>query len=203
MSSLAMTTVQSDNDALATALDDDRVRSLTRAMVTGDRNAYTALFVARCDFVEAAAASVLRSRRDLAEDAAQDAWLRIARRPVACESVHGLDAWLRRVVTSAAIDLVRSDLSRRVREEEVARSRREAAEFLDGAQLLAALRGDLSALESLDHEDHALLELRARVDRSVAAIAGMIGIGTAALESRLKRATERARRILDGEGAST
>jgi len=203
MASLDMPRVHTDDDATTTALDDDRVRSLTRAMVSGDRHAYAALFVARCDFLEAAAAAALRSRRDLAEDAAQDAWLRIARRPVACDSVHGLDAWLRRVVTSAAIDLVRSDLARRLREQQVARSRREAAEFVDSAELLSALRDDFSVLELLDREAHSLLELRARVDRSAAAIAGMIGIGTAALESRLKRAAERARRIIDGEGAST
>lgn len=203
MTSLALQVGESDDDATATAPDDDRVRSLTRAMRAGERDAYAALFVARCDFVESAAASALRSRRDLAEDAAQDAWLRIARRPVECESVPGLDAWLRRVVTSAAIDLVRSDLARRMREQQVARSRHEAAEFLDAAELLAELRGELAGLESLDREDRALLELRARVDRSAAAIAGMVGIGTAAIESRLRRATERARRIIDGTGAST
>lgn len=192
-----------ENDGRETALDDDRVLSLTQSMVAGDRRAYAALFEARCAFVESAAVSSLRTRRDLVQDAAQDAWLRIARRPVACSSVAGLDAWLRRVVTSAAIDLVRSELSRRVREQHTARSRREAAEFIDGAAVLAAIRGDLAALEALDREDHALLELRARVDRSVAVIAGMLGIGSAALESRLRRATARAQRLMDGDGVST
>lgn len=203
MSGLSVRTAPSEHDDFAaTALDDDRVRSLTRAMCRGDRNAYAELFVARCDFLETVAARALRSRRDLAQDAAQDAWLRIARRPVACESVPELEAWLRRVAMSAAVDMIRSELTRRIREEQVARSRQEAGEFLSAAALLDALRTDLSALRSLDREDHALLELRARVDRSAAAIAGMIGIGTAALESRLRRATARARRIIEGGEAS-
>jgi len=72
--------------------DDAWALRCTSAMAAGDRSAYEQLFLARCGFVEAEAARRLGTRRDLAEDAAQEAWIRVARRPRRCNGVADLDA---------------------------------------------------------------------------------------------------------------
>src|SRR5262249_17749186 len=88
------------------------IAALTNAVVAGDRHAYERLFLLRCDYVEGEAARRLGRRRDLAPDAAQEAWLRVARAPRRCESAPHLDAWLSRVVASTAIDILRNELAR-------------------------------------------------------------------------------------------
>ncbi|MCE9620502.1 MAG: sigma-70 family RNA polymerase sigma factor [Planctomycetes bacterium] len=186
------------NRPTTTALADAKAESLTRSMVGGDRNAYAELFVMRCDFVERMTARALGHRGDLVPDAAQDAWIRVARKPVHCPCAVALDAWLRRVASSAAIDLLRNELSRRLREQRVARSRVEATAFLQDASLLEQARHELGALRAIPDEDRSLLELRARMAGTVSQIATALGIGTSAIDSRLRRATERARQAIEG-----
>lgn len=173
--------------------DDGWAAACTSRLVRGDRSAFESLFLRRHAFVEAEAARRLGRRRDLVDDVTQESWLRIARGPRACAAGPALDAWLRRVVRSAAIDLLRSDLARRLRERRVAAGRREAAELVADHDLLEELRRESASLEGLGDEDRALLELRARTDATVAQIARWLGLGTAAVDSRLRRAVERAR----------
>lgn len=181
-------------------LDDALAAELTARVVAGDADAYEALFRHRCGLVEAAAAHRLGRRHDLAEDVAQETWIRVARAPRACPGAASLDAWLRMVVRSAAIDLLRSELSRRARELTAALSRPEAAGFIADIELLEQIRTDASCIDGLTAEDRALLELRARADATLAQIAALLGIGAKALDSRLRRAEERARRRLRGHG---
>jgi DNA-directed RNA polymerase specialized sigma24 family protein len=102
--------------AEAAEFGDDVVDRCTAQLVGGDRAAYELLFRRRVAFVEAESLRILGRRHDLAADAAQDAWLRVARAPRRCATSASLDAWLRRIVRSAAIDLLRSELARRCRE---------------------------------------------------------------------------------------
>ena len=171
---------------------DDAVDRCTLRLVGGDRAAYELLFRRRAAFVDGESARVLGRRRDLAADASQEAWMRVARRPRRCASARSLDAWLRRIVRSAAIDLLRSELARRCREQRVARMREEAADYLEDFELLEQIRHDAS---KLDPEDRSLLELVARTDATVASIADWLGIGRSAADSRLRRAAERARAL--------
>lgn len=179
--------------ASADRVDDARVARWTDSMVRGDRTAYEALFRARCAFVERESARALGLRRDLAEDVSQEVWLRVARRPVVAPSTASLDAWLRRVVRSAAIDVLRSELSRRLREGLVARERAEAVRFLDDHELLESLKREVDAIQGITPEERALLELKARTDATTARLASWLGLGAAAVDSRLRRAVERAR----------
>lgn len=165
----------------------------TEAMARGDRSAYESLFRCRCSFVERESARRLRSRRDLADDVAQETWLRVARRPLAFASAPAFDAWLRQVVRSAAIDMLRSELSRRVRENAVARGREESVRFLDDFELFESLRREVDSIEGLTADERALFELKARTDATTARLAGWLGMGPAAVDSRLRRAAERAR----------
>ncbi len=147
----------------------------------------------RCGFVEAEAVRRLGRRRDLAEDAAQEAWMRVARGPRACRDGASLDAWLRRVVRSAAIDLLRSELSRRAREQRVAAGRPEAVAFLEDLELLEEIRRDLALIGGISDDERAALELRARAGATLSQLGLLLGIGPAAVDSRLRRAAERAR----------
>lgn len=162
-------------------------------MLRGDRSAYESLFRARCSFVEREAVRRLGTRRDFADDVAQEVWMRVARRPIALRGVAALDAWLRQVVRSTAIDLLRSELARRVRESAVARERNEAVRFLADYELLEELRCEIDGLDSLSPDERALFELKARTDATTARLAGWIGLGHAAVDSKLRRAAERAR----------
>lgn len=173
--------------------EDALVAECTVRMVDGDLAAYETIFRARCDFVERESARRLGRRLDLADDVAQETWLRIARRPLAFESAPALDAWLRRVVRSAAVDMLRSELARVTRESAVARGREEAVRFLDDYELLEAIRSEVESLDGLTPDERAMFEWKARTDATTARLAAWLGIGHAAVDSKLRRAAERAR----------
>jgi RNA polymerase sigma factor (sigma-70 family) len=173
--------------------DDHAAAALTRRMVAGDRHAYEELFRARCALIEAEAARRFGRRRDLADDAAQECWLRIARRPRGCPSVASLDAWLRRVARSAAIDILRSELARQCRERNFAKTRAEAIGFLEHYESLQEIRCEAASIVGLSQDERALLELQVRTEATVARLAAWLGIGRAALDSKIRRAAERAR----------
>jgi len=176
----------------------ESVSALTAAVVGGDRDAYVRLFELRCEFVEREASRRLVRRRDLAPDAAQDVWLRVARSPRHCESASKLDAWLQRIVTNVVIDMLRAELARRMREERIAGSRPEAQQFVSDVELLDDMRAELRGLDELTHHDRSLLELRARTGSSLTQLAALMGIGRAAVDSRLRRASEQARKAIEG-----
>ena len=171
----------------------------TAAIVAGDRTAYIHLFEARCDFIEREAARRLGRRRDLVDDVAQESWLRIARAPRQCPDERSLDAWLRAIVRTAALDILRSELARRVREERFARERQEATAYLADLDMLDGLRSDLAALDGLSMQERALMELKSRTGATLREFAAMLGIGRAAADSALRRAAERAKRLLEDE----
>lgn len=175
--------------------DDAAAAACTARMAAGDRSAFEALFRRRCLFVEAESLRRVGRRRDLADDAAQETWLRVARAPRACPDRARLDAWLRRIVASAAIDLLRNELARRARERRVAESRPEAVAFLDDFTLLEQVRHDAARLAGLDADERSLFELRIRTGATVERLAGWLGLGRAAVDSTLRRAAERARRM--------
>jgi RNA polymerase sigma factor (sigma-70 family) len=180
--------------------DDAAVAARTAAMVAGDREAYAALFRDRCAFVESEAGRRLQRRRDLVDDVVQETWLRVARGPRRCPAVASLDGWLRRIVRSAATDLLRSELARRLREERIAASRAEAKEFLEDLTLLDRLRDERGDIVGLTAEERALLELKVRSDATIGQIAAWLGLGRAAVDSQLRRAAERARAAIASEG---
>jgi DNA-directed RNA polymerase specialized sigma24 family protein len=105
--------------------------------------------------------------------------------------VTSLDAWLRRIVRSAAIDMLRSELARRCRERRV--SRVEATEFVEDVELLETIRREGASALGMAPDERWIMELRVRTGATVGQIAGWIGIGHAALDSKLRRAAERAR----------
>jgi DNA-directed RNA polymerase specialized sigma24 family protein len=51
----------------------------------------------------------------------------------------------------------------------------------------------VDSIEGLTPDERAMFELRARTDATTARLAGWLGLGPAAVDSRLRRAAERAR----------
>lgn len=183
------------HEPTAGVLDDAAAALITARMTAGDPSGYEALFRARCVLVEAEAARRLGRRRDLTDDVSQETWLRVARAPRTCPGAASLDAWLRRIVRSAAIDLLRGELARVVRERRVAMTREEAVAFLQDSELLEQARRDTSDIVGLTAEERAIFELQVRTGATMDRIASWLGVGRAALDSRLRRAAERARAL--------
>jgi len=180
-------------DSAPSAADDVEVERCTSRLVDGDRAAYEELYRLRCAFVEDESVRRLGRRRDLAADVSQETWMRVARGPRRCAGTTSLDAWLRRIVRSAAIDMLRQELARRLRERRVAEERAESVAFLEDHDLLEEIRHEASEVAGLSKDEQSMFELMIRADGTVVQLAGMLGIGRAALDSRLRRAAERAR----------
>ena len=183
----------SPGDSAPAAAEDVEVERCTSRLVDGDRAAYEELYRLRCAFVEDESVRRLGRRRDLAADVSQETWMRVARGPRRCAGTASLDAWLRRIVRSAAIDMLRQELARRLRERRVAEERAESVAFLEDHDLLEEIRHEASEVAGLSKDEQSMFELMIRADGTVAQLAGMLGIGRAALDSRLRRAAERAR----------
>jgi len=75
----------------------------------------------------------------------------------------------------------------------VARERAEAVRFLDEFEVFESLQREVDSIEGLTPEERALFELKARTDATTARLARWLGLGSAAVDSRLRRAAERAR----------
>jgi RNA polymerase sigma-70 factor (ECF subfamily) len=136
--------------------EEDRAAGLLAAIATGDRAALRALFDAEGPRLLGVAMRILR-RRDLAEEAVQDAFVQAWRHAARFDPARGSGrGWLTVIARNAAIDLLR----RAAREEPVeiealealreSRLRDEQAEMddiLDRLDAAGRLRGCLEALE--------------------------------------------------------
>ena len=71
--------------------------------------------------------------------------------------------------------------------------RPESVDFIEDFELLEQIRRDAAAIGGISDDERAVLELRARADATLAQLARWLGIGQAAVDSRLRRAVERAR----------
>lgn len=164
-------------------LTDSAVRTLSDRLVKGDPAALAELYEARFDWMLAMLMRLTRRDESFTLDCVQDAWLRIARAPLRVPCVGALDAWLRRVAVSAALDRLRSDAARRLRERRVAHT-----EVRSTLQSIESLRAALlAAVEQSDGEARGLLLMRFRAGMTLAQIAAACGIGAAAVDSRLRR----------------
>jgi hypothetical protein len=76
---------------------------------------------------------------------------------------------------------------------EVARDRTEAMAFLKDHELLEQIRYEAANIGGLTAEERFVFELKVRTDATTARLAAWLGIGRAAVDSKLRRAAERAR----------
>lgn len=172
-------------------LTDAAAERLSRGLARGDPAALATLYELRFDWMISLLQRSTRRDESFAMDCAQDAWMRVARTPARCASAVALDAWLRRVALSAALDRLRSDAARRVREAEAVR-------VSDGVRSPSALAHALESIESvrdaLDRammrsspDDRGMLLMRFRAGMTLGQIGAACGLGAAAVDSRLRR----------------
>jgi len=182
-------------------LTDTSARRLSAALVRGDTAALGRLYDSRFDWMLAMLMHATRRDESFALDCAQDAWIRVARSPVECAGTAALDAWLRRVALSAALDRLRSDAARRLREMEAA-ARASAhtafvADLEQSLQSIDSVREALaSALERCGEDERGLLLMRFRAGMTLGQIAAACGVGAAAVDSRIRRTLESLRGAL-------
>lgn len=186
---------------------DDWASSITRALRGGGAPAHDALdqlYQAKHQVVAAHAMRVLGGRQQLALDAAQEAWIRIATRPAVCPHEGALDAWLRRVVVNAALDVLRREVRHQRRALRSAAgvppgtaSAAPPSPHAAGATAAATAAEDLlwlhAQISQLTTTERALLDLRYRAGMSLEQIGAALGLGRAATESKLRRTLERLR----------
>lgn len=170
-----------ENDAWA--------RRVSHEIAAGSRDALGELFAHRFDRLVALVSARTRCDESSALDCVQDAFVRVAESLPPLVSLAALDAWLAKVVLSAALDRIRNDASRLRREARTTSPR-------DGTPVdfTAVLADEIASLEArLDDEQRLLLRLRHAVGLTIRQIARHLGLGEAAAESRLRRAIDAAR----------
>jgi RNA polymerase sigma-70 factor (ECF subfamily) len=161
------------------------IRALTASIASGDRDAFARLYESRFDslFLLARRFTGLDEQRCL--DIVQDAMIRAIRAIKVCDDEPALDAWLARVVRSAAIDAVRSERRRRARELAVAPARRESGADRPDPARVEWLRAEVARLEGVAQD---LLRARFAEGGTLERIGGRLGLGPAAAHARIARA---------------
>lgn len=164
---------------------------LARYTQQGDADAFSVLVRRYTHLVYHACLRVLRDSAR-AEDAAQETFYRLMRRP---ESVtHSLPAWLHRAATNLAIDRLRSEASRRNRERSYQRlleQRRKQPEQW------SELSGQVdAALEALDEAHRVLLIEHFYAGRTQQDLAREHGVSKATMSRRMHAALEALRQRL-------
>lgn len=171
------------------------LRALTTGLARGDDAAWAQFHEEYGPGMFRSLLAATRGDHDLASEALQQAYLRIARHARPCEVEAEFASWLRIVTRTALSDCRRG----RTRFWQMLHRRHEdpseapATEVQDETQLQAALD---AALLQLAADDRALLEAKYFSGRSVKAIAETLDVSPKAVESRLTRARLELRRHL-------
>ena len=163
------------------------VHRLTVAMSRGEAAAIETFYRAYFDRLYGEARRASRRDEAFCLDVVQDAVLRIMRTIQPVQSQHQLVAWLKLVIRTTAYDLLRSERRRRVREE--AAIGNGSCEPADPEQLEWLRR----KLREADPRIAELIELRFERGWTLARIAGRLGLTTATVDGRLRRALDRLR----------
>jgi RNA polymerase sigma factor (sigma-70 family) len=137
--------------------------------------------------------ALTRGDHDLASEALQQTYLRVARHARPCDAEPMFNAWLRTVARTALSDCRRRRMSFwHLLQRRHADPSDEGSEMGDEA-LQSALQ---SALGDIDAADRALLETKYFSGADVRSIAEKLGVSPKAVESRLTRARAELRRLL-------
>jgi RNA polymerase sigma-70 factor, ECF subfamily len=148
----------------------------------GDRNAFASLVRAHQGSVFSIGLRML-SRRDAAEDLAQDVFLQLYRKLDSIESAEHLGFWLRRVAANLAIDWLRRApySATQPLDESAEPVAQEPESDLLMSRELARLLGELTP------HARAVMLLRYQEDRDIAEIARMLDMPVNTVKSHIKR----------------
>ena len=173
------------------------LRELTTGLARGDDAAWAQFHRDYGPGIFRHLLAATRGDHDLASEALQQAYLRVARHARPCELESMFMAWLRVVARTALSDCRRRRMSfwqmlNRRRDDPSVDTDVEASGE-DEDRLQAALE---SALAALDPGDRALLEAKYFSGAAVRTIAEQLAVSAKAIESRLTRARAELRRHL-------
>lgn len=163
-------------------------------------DAFRRLVDRHCDLVHSVASRVARNP-ELARDVSQQVFSRLAAKPGSVPSGVPLSAWLHRTCHSLAVDLVRSEESRRKRETTVATSPLMNSEpSPDWARLEPVIDALIDELPEIERR---AVVMRFYEKRSHGAIGASLGLSEEAARKRLDRALDRLRNLLAKRGITT
>lgn len=169
---------------------------LTRYAQDRVEDAFAELVRRHLDLVHSAALRQVRSR-ELAEEVAQAVFMDLARQAAKIPAGTVLSSWLYTITRHSAIDVVRREASRRLREQLVA-SDLNAMEATDDWSHIEPLLDE--AMGSLDETDRTAVLLRYFENRSLRDLGQALGISEDAAQKRVSRAVERLREFMAKRG---
>ena len=170
-------------------------RDLVERAKRGDHDAFEALAGPQVSRLDAAARLILRDQ-ELAHDAVQDGFVRAWRNLPALRDPDRFDAWLRRLVINACLDITRR---RRRRAIEVELSPLDTTAGADIATLIADRDLLDGALRHLEPEWRAIVVMHYYLGMPLPDIAATLGIPLGTAKSRLHRSLGLMRIDLAGE----
>jgi RNA polymerase sigma-70 factor (ECF subfamily) len=177
-----------------------QTEALLAGLRAGSQEAFETIFRDHYAQVFAVACRLLGSAPE-AEDAAQEAFLRLYEHPLPAGRDHNLRGWLLRVTTNLAYNALRSRGRRRLREERALAEAQSVGQAASGDSMVTAaadteakVRGVLARLP--ERQVHLLLLRQAGL--SYAELASALGVAPGSIGTLLARA-ERAFRDLYGE----
>lgn len=168
----------------------DGVRALTRAIARGDDRAFERFYNDHFEPAYAMARALTRRDESFCLDVVQDAMLKAARSMRPLDSQDDLNAWMRRVVHTAALDRLRAERRRLARERARAQDERAEQRLALADERIAWLRAQIDDLPS---EDRALLLFRFARARTIEATADAHALTPGAAHGRIRRALDRLR----------
>jgi RNA polymerase sigma factor (sigma-70 family) len=158
---------------------------VSAGIAAGSRESLGSLYEAKFDLLYRTVRSFTRRDESFALDCVQDAMIRVATTMRRIETIATLDAWLRRVVLSAALDQLRRE--RAMRDRELTRS------LGSEEQHIAPIADIEREIARLDAGDRGLLRLRFAGGLTLRQIAEHLGLSSNAVDSRLRRLLTRLR----------
>ncbi len=179
--------------AEASSSADDGARRLTRAIARGDEAAFCTLHDAWFDRTLALAIRLTRRDEAFCLDVVQEAMLRAARKMPELGSLEQVDAWMGRVVHRAALDRLRGERRRVVREREAAARRNDGSAGAFDAELCERIEWVLGEMARMDERERGVLAARFSRGRSVRDVGGEQGLSAGSGHGVLRRAMARLR----------
>lgn len=164
---------------------DPELRQLTQGLARGDDEAWSRFNQAYGPGLFRQLLALTRGDHDLAQEAWQQAYLRIARHVRACEAEPMFKAWLRTVARTALLDCWRR---RRRFTELLFRRWQQPPELAAPAEENRLMEELDRALGQLAPADRDLLEAKYLSGRDVRTLAAQLDLSPKAVESRLTRA---------------
>lgn len=164
---------------------DESTTHFTRAIATGDREAFARFYSEWFDRVCAMARKATGRDESFCLDVAQDAFVRVIRgmRPVATQDE--LAAYMKRVTLTAAYDRLRREKRGRAREAHRAGTGQTRAGGTEGlAENTARLREELARLDATTAW---MIDARFRMGWTLERIGRTVGMKTGAVDGRVRR----------------